>query len=236
MQKSVIFLVFILEIMVFPLGGVRAATASAQYVSRGEAVSRVVQAFDLQNKEKPFLNDCFLHLEDCFFVFGAMSHFDAIRFQPLVIYPDVVAGYRFYDEIITATMLGLVHGHLEEKNSPFHPRAAMTRIHALKVILGAAKLLPWKEKFEIAAQMGNENAFWKQKTAFEDHTWWYPRYMNFARESGFTENEKSFRPDEPITEEEFENFLQKAILSGGNLRFPPGTPRQASEPPSPSPR
>lgn len=206
MKKNIIFilLVFVLWRMLFPSRNIYAKADSLQYISRGAAVSKIVQAFDLQSREKSFLNDCFLHLEDCFFVFGAMSHFDAISFQPLVIYPDVTSGYRFYDEIIIATMLGLVHGHLEEKNSPFHPRAAMTRIHAMKVILGAAKLLPWKERFEIAVQTN-------------DYTWWYPRYVNFARESGFIEEEKAFQPDEPITEKEFENLLQHALKTAPKL-------------------
>ncbi len=199
-NTTFILLVFVFGRMVFPLWIIPVKADSYEYISRGEAVSKIVQTFELQNREKHFLNDCFLHLEDCFFVFGAMSHFDTISFQPLVLYPDVAAGYRFYDDIVIATMLGLVHGYLDEKNSPFHPRALLTRIHALKIILGAARLLPWKEKFEIATQT-------------DDYTWWYPRYINFARESGFFDPriDNMFRPDEPITEEEFENFIQRAL-------------------------
>ena len=35
------------------------------------------------------------------------------------LYPDVAAGYRFYDDIVIATMLGLVHGYLDEKTVLF---------------------------------------------------------------------------------------------------------------------
>ena len=216
MKNSFVILLIICT-LVMPTGASASAFEPPKYISRGEAVSRIVRFFDLGNREKSFLNDCKGHMEECFFVFGTMSHFDDITYNPLILYPDVSIAYLYYDDINIATMLGLVHGYLEEKNSPFYPRAVTTRIQALKVIFGAAQLLPWKEKFELMAQLGGENNLKKQKSVFRDlnadneHMWWYFRYLDFALDAGIITNESYFRPDEPVSETEFEYFLERTM-------------------------
>lgn len=213
MKKTIAILLIFAFSLILPARAIE----SQKYMSRGEAVSMIMRAFDLANREKGFLRECETHAEDCFFVFGAMSHFDDMSFSPLILYPDVSVAYLYYEDISMATMLGLVHGYLEEKNSPFYPRAAITRIQALKVILGAAKLMPWKEKFEFIAQLGEEKNLKKQKSVFADvkseneHMWWYFRYIDFCLENGIIDNEKYFRPDEPFSREDFEIILNKVL-------------------------
>ena len=135
-----------------------------------------------------------------------MTRYDQISLSgPMQLYPDVPEAYMYADDINLATMLGLVHGNIEVKKSPFNPRAYMSRIHALKVILGAAGLIDWREKFELVRDLGNEDALRTQTspfsdvTAMRDDSWWYPRYVNFALDSGIVDAGQYFRPDEPIT-------------------------------------
>ncbi|MFA5830186.1 MAG: S-layer homology domain-containing protein [Candidatus Gracilibacteria bacterium] len=191
------------------------AASTQNYLSRGEIVSRTVQAFDLRNKQKSFIQSCLTHLDQCFFAFTGMSRF-SIKLEPdLVLYPDVSVAYSYYDDVNLATMLGIVHGYIDEKESPFYPRSFMTRMEALKVILGASKLLDWKERFELVASLGGEENLEQQMTSFADvkgtgDHWWYPRYVNLALEKGIIDQDKSFRPNEYITEGEFQNMLDKA--------------------------
>lgn len=189
--------------------------SSAHFLSRGEVVAQVTETFDLKNKHKDFIEACFVNLDDCFFVFSAMTDFDAIQFHPIILYPDVSVAYRYYDDITIATMLGLVHGYLDEDQSPFHPRALMSRIEALKVVLGARGFLDWKERFEMMATLG-EDGLRSQKTIFNDVSaenpahWWYPRYVNFAFERGIIKSTMYFRPDEFITDAELNEMIDRA--------------------------
>ncbi len=186
------------------------------YLTRGEVVSGIVQAFDLKNREKKYFEDCLSHIQECFFVFSGLSRFQNMQFMPLVLYPDVSVAYRYYEDINLATMLGLVHGYIDEKESPFHPRALMSRIEALKVVLGAAHLMDWKERFELIAALGNEDLLKQQKTPFNDVsaenavTWWYPRYVNFALDEGIVDHGRVFRPDEFITAAELREMFDRA--------------------------
>lgn len=184
------------------------------YLSRGEVVSHIIDGLDLRTQEKPLIDSCLHHINDCFFVFSAMSRFH-LEFDPMVLYPDVPVAYRYYNDVNLATMLGLVHGYIDEQKTPFRPRASMRRIDALKVLLGAAHLVDWRERFELVASLGNEELLKAQKSSFEDVTalnpdmWWYSRYVNFALDKGIIEPSKLFRPDEYITDGELENMLTK---------------------------
>ena len=190
---------------------------SQRFLSRGEAVHQTVQTFDLRKKNADFINDCLNHLDECFFVFTAATRYYQVSLNPLKLYPDVSSVYAYADDINLATMLGLVHGNVDEKNSPFYPRAYMTRIQALKVVLGAAKMMDWREKFELVRDLGNEDSLRAQTTIFKDvdaqkdDTWWYPRYVNFALDSGVIDAGEYFRPDEPITAAEYQYLLQKTL-------------------------
>lgn len=200
------------------------AGSSTKKMSRGEAISQVVSSFDLQKKQRKFLWDCMKHVDDCFFVFSAMSDYDEIQFYPLILYPDVFPAYKHYKAINTASMLGLVHGYLEEDSSPFYPEKPLTRIEALKVILGAADLMEWKEKFELENLMENmggpEVPLFADVSLKEPRMWWYHRYLNFAADAGIIgagrethkEFDLEFRPDEPITEAELADMIVKTTL------------------------
>lgn len=196
---------------------VSATDTSKTFVTRGEAIHELVDTFDLRHKEATFIGDCILHLDECFFVFSSMTRYDQLSLTPLQLYPDVPPAYKYADDINLATMLSLVHGNIEMEKSPFYPRVYMTRIHALKVILGAGDLLQWREKFELVRDLGNEDVLRSQTTVFSDvnalgdDTWWYPRYVNFALDTGIVDPGKKFRPDEPITADEYQTMLQRAL-------------------------
>ena len=181
---------------------------SGIFLTRGEVVGRIVTAFDLKNKHSKFINDCFEHLSDCFFVFNAMSNFDGISYKPLLLYPDVNTANRYYDAINTATILGLTHGYLDEKETPFHPRDFMTRIEALKVMLGAANLMDWQEKFELELSMQPPlNTEEADKKNVPD--WWYARYLDFALENGIIDRFDVLKPDGRISEDDFNAMLMR---------------------------
>lgn len=191
--------------------------ASTVFVTRGRAVHDVVETFDLRQKNATFITDCLQHLDQCFFVFAAMTRYDGMSLDPLRLYPDVSEAYVYAEDVHLATMLGLVHGNIDVKGSPFYPRAYMTRIQALKVVLGAGNLLTWREKFELVRDLGNEDDLRNQTTLFKDvnalrdDSWWYPRYVNFALETGIIDAGEYFRPDEPITEREYREMLERAF-------------------------
>lgn len=203
--------------LVYAADPLAASSSGNDFLTRGQAVHQVVETFDLRKKNENFVTDCLLHLDECFFVFTAMTRYDQVSLYPMRLYPDVTDAYAYTDDIHLATMLGLVHGNIDEKNSPFYPRAYMTRIHALKVILGAAELMDWREKFEMVRDLGNEDALRDQKSIFADVTgypddfWWYPRYVNFALDKGIIDAGEYFRPDEPITADEYQDMLQRAL-------------------------
>ena len=187
------------------------------YVSRGEAVAKIVTAFDLKDREKTFIASCLSHLNDCFFVFSAMTRFDGLSLSPLVLYPDVPEAYLYHDEINLATMLGLVRGNIDIKNSPFYPRAYITRIQALKVIFGAAGLMDWRDKFELVRDLGDEDTLRAQTTPFQDvtaamiDTWWYPRYVNFALAEGIIDPGQLYYPDDPVQPSELDQMISRTL-------------------------
>jgi hypothetical protein len=210
----------------YPLSGARAAivfddqSPAAQttdtVLTRGEAVSKVVASFNLEKKQRNFLLGCIRSPDDCFFVFATMSDYDGIQFAPLILYPDVFPAYRHYKAINTASMLGLVHGYLEEDKSPFHPETTMTRIQALKVVMGAADALKWLEKFEMAMNAADSGGPdyrlpFKDINPADEARWWYPRYVGFALDNGIINSGDYFRPDEPVTGAELEDMIDRAL-------------------------
>lgn len=178
-------------------------------LTRGEAVSRIVQAFGLKNKYKTFLDDCMLHPDECFFVFSAQSDFDQITFTPLRLYPDVPLAYRYAEDIHVATMLELVHGYTNVEQTPFFPQKNITRIQALKIIMGAGEFIKWKERFELTDADININLPFKDIQA--DKEWWYPRYLEVALNKNIIDSSKFFYPHKHISFLEFENMLQRAL-------------------------
>lgn len=191
-------------------------TKMGSSISRGEVISKVVRTFDLAHTKQAFLTSCDAHLEDCFFVFSTMSRFNNISLKPLILYPDVSPAYRYYEDINVASKLGIIHGYLGEKNSPLHPRQAMERMEALKVILEAAQLIQWKDRFELVAELGSEQAVKGQQTVFKDidatqeGMWWHPRYLNAAIKEGIISPANYFRPHDLISKEEFYAMLNLA--------------------------
>lgn len=182
-------------------------------MSRGEAVYQIVTNFKLTEKDGKFLDICLKSPDECFFVFSDRSDYDGIRFAPLILYPDVFPAYQYYAEINTASALGLVHGYSEEDQSPFHPMEAMTRIQALKVVMAAANLLQWKEKFELMGDSGGP----EYELPFDDidlsnpDNWWFGRYLAFALENGIIVPNNSFRPNDGITDGELSKMISRAV-------------------------
>ena len=178
-------------------------------LTRGEAVDRIVVSFDLKATKKAYLADCMANADECFFVFAAMSDFDGIAFEPLTLYPDLYENLRYYNSIMTASALGLVHGYLEDEGTPFKPEVAITRVQALKIVLGAADLMRWKEKFELE-DLPVENVIFEDVNGNDPDMWWYPRYINFALEADIvikTAENELFRPDDLITVGELADFI-----------------------------
>ncbi len=181
----------------------------AKLMTRGEAVNRIVEAFNLKTAKATYLADCLAHADECFFVFSAMSDFDDISFEPLKLYPDVHSNFRYYEAINVASMLGLVHGYMDEEDTPFRPESVITRIQALKIMLSASDLMQWKEQFELTGEA--PNLPYRDVDEENPAMWWYPRYLDFALTAGIVEAGETFRPDEPITLQELAEMVDKAL-------------------------
>lgn len=209
-----------------------------QMMTRGAAVDIVVKAFDLEKKERKFVIGCLTHMDDCFFTFSAMSDYDGIQFSPLVLYPDVFPAHPYYKSINLASILGLVHGYIDESQSPFYPQQEMSRIQALKVIFGAANLLTWKEKFEIADDPKGAVAkgeIYSDVSDVNPNMWWYSRYLQFALDQGILEPATSFRPDESITKSELLDLISSTqkyqpITTNDSQTVPPADSSQQTLP------
>ena len=187
-------------------------------VIRGQAVKQVVERFGIKEKEEAYIENCLAYVDYCFFNFSTMSSFDGISFDPVLrLYPDIDVTSPYYESVNIATMLDIVHGYLEAPESPFLPESNVSRIQALKIVLGASGLVEFKYKFELADVLGSVEAIVSQKSSYKDVSplipsmWWYPRYTNFAYENGISGKTEFFRPDEPITESEFNDLIQKTL-------------------------
>lgn len=181
---------------------------NTRMLSRGEVVYRIVDAFDLTTREKTFLTSCREHLDECFFVFSAMSDFDDISFDPLLrLYPDLSPHHRYFEAINVASMLGLIHGYLHEDGTPFRPESVMTRIQALKVVLGAADLLEWKDRFELSSEELAQATLYLDEVLSTPEGWWYNRYLNFAYKNSIIPPSEYFRPDDIVTVAELQEMI-----------------------------
>ena len=130
---------------------------------------------------------------------------------------SVDVNHVYYEDINLATMLGIINGYMGEENSPFHPEINVTRIQALKIILAAAELVPFKYRFELLDELGSEEALTSQKTPYEDidtkvsSMWWYPRYVNFAYKNGIINDQDYLRPNDNITSSELNIWVAKTL-------------------------
>lgn len=215
-----------------PIGEVLYTIPSpSEFVSRASFIVRLVRDLELETRNKEYLDSCAAMIEFCFFRFTSQTRFSGLQLdEPLQLYPDVKVGNPFYHAVNVATMLGVVNGFLDESDSPFHPERPISRIHALKILLTATKLLPWQEYTELQASlagnavasddagggMGSGGAgdfVTSQKSPYRDvsawisHMWWYPRYVNFARAAGIINDTIFFRPDAPLTQAELDEWL-----------------------------
>lgn len=182
------------------------AESTNKPLKRGEGVDMIVSTLKLVEKEKEFLKYCYKSLEECLFPFSARSDYDKISIKPLILYPDVFPAYKYYKSINTASLLNLVSGYFHEPSSPFKPEEPLTRIQALKIVLGAADILGWKDAFELS-----EPEKWPRLPFTDLNEWWYGRYVKAAYEAGLIEKSDHFRPDDPITDSELIEILLKTF-------------------------
>lgn len=189
-----------------------------QKVSRGELVKITLDHLNIREKKSDYLQNCYDFRDFCLFNFTTMSGYKDLTLEPeIILYPDVQPDNTYYDDINIATMLGLVNGYLSEDNSPFHPELPVTRIQALKIVLGAADLVPQRYQFELIALLGSYDNLLKQITPFVDmdakisSAWWQPRYVNFAVENNIVDKGDFFRPNDDITAEELDNLLNRTV-------------------------
>ncbi|MBD3328218.1 hypothetical protein GF340_02825 [Candidatus Peregrinibacteria bacterium] len=187
----------------------------SRILSRGETVEIIIKSFELNIKERSFLQSCKSEPDYCFFTFSAMSDYDGISFSPMQLYPDVTLNTRYYDSINTATMLGLAHGMQSMEGTPFLPQHVMTRIQALKLIMGASDLMTWKEKFELSeADLPSrqpDNFVYSDVTIYYPENWWYFRYLKRANELDITPENEKFLPNEPVTVSELNDMISNAL-------------------------
>lgn len=202
-----------------PYGKLRSVMESDdQKVTRGEFISTVIDRLNIKKNKKELIKSCYQHREFCFFNFLAMSTYDGIKLNPsLILYPDVSPDDLYYEDVNISTLLGLTNGFLNEENSPFHPELPITRIEALKIVLGADDLVAPKYQFELIASLGSYQNMISQKSYFTDinarvpSMWWYPRYVNFAVDNNIVDKGEYFRPNDNITAKELEDIMIRTI-------------------------
>lgn len=192
---------------------------NSQDITRAKLVKTVINRFDLRKKKEKFLKNCYEYKEFCLFNFTAMSSFSGITMDPdLILYPDVDQENGYFSYINDATVLGLVNGYLYEENSPFHPDHPVTKIQALKVVLGAADLVPPKYKFELISLLGSYSEVLNQFSYFVDvdprisDMWWYPRYLNFAVANGIIDDGDFFWPNDNISIDELNDMIKRTLM------------------------
>lgn len=201
-----------------PIGEEKLANIPYDQISRGEFVKNIVGSFGLQEGNQDFLDNCYTHKDFCFFNFMAISTYEDIKLDPeLILYPDVKPEDMYFEAVNVATALGLVNGFVNETDSPFMPEMPISRMQALKVILGAAGLVQPLHRFELVEILGSPQALTKQPTYFLDidpqiaYMWWCPRYVNFAVENGIVEDKDYFRPDDNLTKTEFNAMVSRTL-------------------------
>ncbi len=196
--------------------------ASARDLTRAEATAEIVDHFELEAKKAAFIADCDANIEFCIFAFAARTNYEDLSLEPLILYPDVFPAHPYYEKINFATKLGLVNGYLDHQKTPFLPQRKMTQIEALKVIMGAAELLEWKEKFEVEEEI---NGYMKTVSEhglsmlLNPEMWWKMRYLHYALQHNIISSAEQFEPDSVLTEQVLMQLLantsdQKADTSG----------------------
>ena len=152
---------------------------------------------------------------------GLFVNFAEAATAPLIdtssiqLYPDVPPTVNDAYDVNVGTMLNVVQGYYTEYGSPFKPDRIISRIEALKVLLGASDLKQWMYYDELSTVLGGDASVKAQKTPFadvsgqDDHMWWYPRYVNQACDIGLINCKKgsNFRPDDYIKLDEVKAMI-----------------------------
>ncbi|NIA02366.1 MAG: hypothetical protein GWP15_03205 [Nitrospirae bacterium] len=192
--------------------------SEGEYVTRGEFISVVVERFHLKREKNEYINKCYEHIDFCLFNFMTMSSYN-IQLEPdVILYPDMPLDHEYYEDVTIGTMLGLINGYLSDEASPFFPDNPISRIQALKIVLGAADAVPPKYRFELVDVLGSIDQLRSQFSYFTDvdpnisYMWWYPRYVNFAVENNIINKGELFRPDETITKSELDDIIGRTII------------------------
>jgi hypothetical protein len=194
------------------------AFAQENSLSRGQATDLIVKYFQLEEKNRIFLQKCDADLEMCLFPFSARSDYDGIRFDPLILYPDVFPANRYYQSINLASKLDLVKGYSDIENSPFRPFQEISKIEALKIILGASERLKWEDNFEYANNVEQMQKDYNQLVASSQisnlvgapELWWKVRYVVFAVQNKIVTNLTDFDPDSKIDQKMLYQLMEKA--------------------------
>ena len=203
-----------------PLGEQYALSEPAdEYITRGEFIKSVVDSFNLKEKRKGFIDNCYSHREFCFFGFMAQSTFSGLKLEPsIILYPDVPLGGEYYEAVTISTMLGLLSGFVGESGTPFKPGEDITRIQALKVVLGASDLVEPLYKFELinsfvgtSMTLGTQESYYRDVDPALSHMWWYPRFANFAYEHNLMGGKLFLRPDDNITYGELDSLIENVL-------------------------
>ncbi len=214
--KNIIQTIVVLLTVLFP---VYAAQAQVM-LNRGEAVDQIVKYFELETRRGDYLQSCDIELEFCLFDFLARTDFVEYRMEPLILFPDVYPAHPAYQSINLATKLGLISGYYAETNSPFKPQNGITKVEALKIVMGAADLISWREKFEMSQEwLGLENSYNQLAASSESmqlvanlatslDEWWKARYIVAGAEKQIISTSGSFNPDQGITAQELQIMLE----------------------------
>jgi len=182
--------------------------AAGNFLSRGETIHEVVQHFELKEKNKVFLEDCAVYIDDCIFTFSARSNFQGVQTQPLILYPDVYPAYKYYDEINVASLLEVVMGYWDEPGSPFLPEREISKIEALRMVMGAAGIYKWRDKSDLSIQ--EDNLYDRIQGVLQNSNWWYYFYTQFAQTSGFITEDSNWNPEDKVTKAELQRYIEKA--------------------------
>ena len=209
-------------------------------VTRGEVMEYMHDKFNFPELYNEYLTRCYNDLDECFSIFLQVTNYDEVMIDPdycerdargnclqstppfdihdSKLYPDLPPDSpHYYYEVNLGTMLAVVQGYYEEDQSPFRPYRIISRIEALKVILGSVDMIDWIYYPELEALLGGIEGVTTQTAVFNDvvpsrqYMWWYPRYINLACKVDMIDCESgtNFRPDDFITEAELKEMLKR---------------------------